>query len=65
MTDAQKRAILKEVANHPNGGVYHNTDPDVFHDLNELAPYVVDFSPQLRAFSYKGLSQLGESFLSQ
>lgn len=35
MTDAQKRAILKEVANHPNKGTYH-VDPNLRNDLSEI-----------------------------
>lgn len=64
MSDAQKRAILKDVVDHPSKIGYH-VDSNLRNDLYEIAPYVVGFRIVLRGFYCEGLSSLGESFLSQ
>lgn len=62
LTKFQIRAILEETLKNP-GLEYHSGDPEIYHHLEDVRPYVLDYQSVVRGFKCTGLSSKGVALL--
>lgn len=65
LSNQQIKSILTELKYDGRYYCYQASTPEIWHDLNDVAPYVIGFKHQLRSFSCAGLSQLGKDLLEK
>lgn len=65
LSEQQIKFVLSNMHYDGRYYCYQTNEPEIWHNLNDIAPYVVDFNHQIRSFSCSGLSQLGRDLLEK
>lgn len=63
LSESQIKQILLSLKETDNGFQFHSVDRAIYTNIDDVAPYVIEFVRDIRGFRCQGLSEFGKSLV--